>query len=250
MTYQHLSNNRITNIFLVLLVVMLMPACSNEDIVNANDPVVSCENQGGGTETCTAPASAPTSTNNAPTSFSVALTAVDEDSGARVITQAELLVNASDVDGDALTATGLVISSGMGTLVDNGNGTWSYTPAPNDDTGVNFTYRVTDGALQAVGTASMDILPVPEPVNITLSWVAPAQRSDNITPLLLSEIAGYRIYYGSAPGIYPNQVNINDGSVVQKTMNNMSPGTYYFVLTTIDMDGRESAFSSMVTKSI
>ena len=59
----------------------------------------------------------------------VTLAAIAEDSGARLITQAELLANATDVDGPALTAISLAISSGNGTLVDNGNGTWSYTPA-------------------------------------------------------------------------------------------------------------------------
>ena len=58
------------------------------------------------------------------------MAAIAEDSGARLITQAELLANASDVDGDPLTAINLAIASGNGTLVDNGNGTWSYTPAP------------------------------------------------------------------------------------------------------------------------
>ncbi|MDP3796761.1 MAG: cadherin-like domain-containing protein, partial [Polaromonas sp.] len=59
----------------------------------------------------------------------IALTAIAEDSGARVITQAELLANASDIEGDALTATGLAIASGNGSLVDNLDGTWTYTPA-------------------------------------------------------------------------------------------------------------------------
>ena len=43
------------------------------------------------------------------------LTAIAEDSGARTITQAELLANAADVEGDGLTATGLAISAGSGT---------------------------------------------------------------------------------------------------------------------------------------
>ena len=71
------------------------------------------------------------------------LAAIAEDSGARLITQAELLANASDVDGPSLTAINLAIASGNGTLVDNGNGTWSYTPAVNDDTSVTFSYTVT-----------------------------------------------------------------------------------------------------------
>ena len=57
------------------------------------------------------------------------LAAIAEDSGARLITQAQLLANATDVDGPSLTAINLAIASGNGTLVDNGNGTWSYTPA-------------------------------------------------------------------------------------------------------------------------
>ncbi len=40
----------------------------------------------------------------------------------------------------ALTATGLTISSGAGSLIDNGDGTWTYTPALNDDTSVSFSY--------------------------------------------------------------------------------------------------------------
>ena len=81
-----------------------------------------------------------TPVNDAPTTSPVTLTAIAEDSGARTITQAELLANAGDVEGDSLTATGLAISAGTGTLVDNGDGTWDYTPAANDDTSVSFSY--------------------------------------------------------------------------------------------------------------
>ena len=89
------------------------------------------------------------------------LAAIAEDSGARLITQAELLANATDVDGPSLTAISLAISSGNGTLVDNGNGTWSYTPALNDDTSVTFSYAVTDGIAAPVATsATLDITPV------------------------------------------------------------------------------------------
>ena len=102
----------------------------------------------------------------------VTLTAIAEDSGVRVITQAQLLVNASDVDGPALTATGLSIASGTGTLVDNGNGTWNYTPALNDDTAVSFSYTVSDGSLTAAGSASLDITPVNDaPVINNDVWV-------------------------------------------------------------------------------
>ena len=103
------------------------------------------------------------------------LASIAEDSGIRVITQAELLANASDVEGDTLTATGLVIASGNGALVDNGDGTWSYTPAANDDTDVSFSYEVTDGTDTVTGAATLDIGPVnnaPTTSPVTLTPIA------------------------------------------------------------------------------
>ncbi|MGN7808103.1 cadherin-like domain-containing protein, partial [Ensifer sp. 22521] len=100
------------------------------------------------------------SLNRAPTTTAITLTAIAEDSGARLITQAELLANAEDADGNSLTVTGLAIASGAGTLEDNLDGTWSYTPAANDATGVSFSYTVTDGSLAAIGSATLDIIPI------------------------------------------------------------------------------------------
>ena len=102
-----------------------------------------------------------TPVNDAPVvTGAVTLAAIAEDSGARLITQAELLANASDVDGPSLTATDLAIATGAGTLVDNDNGTWSYTPALNDDTSVSFSYTVTDGTRTVADSATLDITPV------------------------------------------------------------------------------------------
>ncbi len=116
-------------------------------------------------------ASAPTppvaNTNDAPTSKPVTLTAIKEDSGVRLITQTELLANATDVDGDVLTATGLVINSGNGTLINNGNGTWTYTPALNDNGNVSFSYTIADGNGGSVASsASLFIIPVYDPAII------------------------------------------------------------------------------------
>ncbi len=79
--------------------------------------------------------------------------------------------------------------------------------------------------------------------NLTISWTAPSARADG-TPLPLSEIAGYRIYFGTSRYNYGTTVAIDDGSMVQGTINNLNAGTtYYFVMTTIDTEGRESSFS-------
>ena len=113
--------------------------------------------------------------NDAPTTTPVALTAIAEDSGVRLITQAELLANATDVEGDAITATGLTVDSGNGTLNDNGDGTWSYTPDANDNTDVSFNYTITDGADSVAGTATLDITPfnnTPTTTQVTLASIA------------------------------------------------------------------------------
>src|SRR5206468_12988222 len=82
----------------------------------------------------------------------VTLVPIAEDSGARLITQAQLLANASDVDGPSLTASGLAIATGSGTLVDNGNGSWSYSPALNDDTHTSYLYSLSDRSLTPPGS--------------------------------------------------------------------------------------------------
>ena len=117
--------------------------------------------------------------NDAPTTSPVTLTSIAEDSGVRVITQAELLANAGDVDGDALTATSLTISAGLGTLVDNGDGTWNYTPVLNDDTSVSFSYTITDGTAPIAGSASLDITPVNDvPTTSAVTLTAISEDSD------------------------------------------------------------------------
>lgn len=98
--------------------------------------------------------------NDAPTAAPVTLTAIAEDSGARVITSAELLGGASDVDSASLSITAVSIATGNGALADHGDGTWTYTPAADDDGAVTFNYTVSDGALSATSTASLDITPV------------------------------------------------------------------------------------------
>jgi VCBS repeat-containing protein len=126
--------------------------------------------------------------NDAPTTTPVTLAPIAEDSGARLITQAELLANASDIDGPGLTATGLSINSGSGTLVDNGNGTWAYTPALNDDTSVSFGYTVTDGSLTAAGTANLDITPVNDAPTTTPVTLAPMAEDSGARIITQAEL--------------------------------------------------------------
>ena len=128
-----------------------------------------------------------TGTNDAPTTSAITLSPIAEDSGARIITSAELLANASDIDGDSLTVSGVTIASGSGTLVDNNNGTWTYTPAANDDTAVSFSYTISDSGAapnSVAGTATLDITPVndaPTTSAVTLAAIAEDSGARMIT---------------------------------------------------------------------
>ena len=61
----------------------------------------------------------------------------------------------------------------------------------------------------------------------------------------MAEIAGYRIYYGNSQGQYPNVIEISDAydNDLQLGEHELPTGTYYVVVTTVDVTGRESKFS-------
>jgi hypothetical protein len=83
---------------------------------------------------------------------------------------------------------------------------------------------------------------------LSLRWVAPVARADG-TPLSLADIDGFHIYYGNKPGNYPNRVKVTDVTAQRATLKNLASGTYYIVMTTYDVDGRESRRSGTVKKT-
>lgn len=83
--------------------------------------------------------------------------------------------------------------------------------------------------------------------SIDVEWVAPVAREDG-TPLQLSDIGGYRIYYGVNKGDYPNYVDIPDGTVQSITLRDLPAGTYYLAMSTYDVSGQESDLSPPVQK--
>lgn len=81
----------------------------------------------------------------------------------------------------------------------------------------------------------------------TVSYTPPTQNSDG-TPL--TDLAGYRIYYGTSPDSYTQVIEIDDPSVTVYVVDNLAPATYYFVSTAVNSSGIESEFSNVATKTI
>lgn len=98
--------------------------------------------------------------NDAPESDDVELQGTEDTS--ILITQEMLLANATDVDNtnDELSATGLRIDEQFGDLVDNQDGTWSFTPAENFNGDVPMEFEVNDGELTTTVSGNIDIAAV------------------------------------------------------------------------------------------
>ncbi|WP_336491808.1 Ig-like domain-containing protein, partial [Methylobacterium nigriterrae] len=86
-----------------------------------------------------------TGVNDAPVAAGPVALAPRPASGPWIVTAAELLAGASDIDGDALSITDVRIGSGGGRLVDLGEGRYRYEPAPIPGGPVVLAYTITDG---------------------------------------------------------------------------------------------------------
>ena len=84
---------------------------------------------------------------------------------ALTFTATELTTNDSDADGDALSITTITtLTTGEGTLTDNADGTYSYTPAATyadllitETATVSFDYTISDGELTDIGTVAITV---------------------------------------------------------------------------------------------
>ncbi len=81
----------------------------------------------------------------------------------------------------------------------------------------------------------------------TLSWTPPTQNMDG-SPL--TDLAGYKIYYGNESGNYHTSIQIDNPGITIYVVESLTPNIYYFVLTAIKRSGVESQFSNEVGKLV
>lgn len=153
---------------------------------------------------------------------------------------------ASDPDGDPLTFS--IRNQPMWASFDSSTGRISGTPTLGDiGTFASIEISVSDG--QARVSMSRFSVEVTQAAlgSATLSWSAPTTNTDG-TPL--SDLVAYRIYYGTTPNQWSNQVYIDNPSVTTYVVDNLTPNTYYFSATSINSMGVESEFSNMASKTV
>jgi hypothetical protein len=83
--------------------------------------------------------------------------------------------------------------------------------------------------------------------SVTLSWEAPTSNTDG-TPL--TNLSGYRIYYGFSPTDLSQTVEINGVGIQTYVLDDLPSGTWYFAVMALDSSGDESELSNIVEKTI
>ena len=154
--------------------------------------------------------------------------------------------SASDPDGNGVSFD--IANKPAWASFDRGTGTLEGTPEAADvGSYPNITISVTDG-LYAVALRSFSIAVVGSAVgSVMLSWDPPTQRDDG-TPL--TNLAGYKLHWGTALGHYPNLASIPNPGIAAYVVDQLTPGTYYLVATAYDSSGMESSYSNVVTETI
>jgi len=85
------------------------------------------------------------------------------------------------------------------------------------------------------------------PGSVTLSWTAPTETTDGAS---LTDLAGYRIYYGNEQDCFVNSETINNPGVVTHVVGNLSAGNWYFAVTAFVSSGNESGYSNIVSRAL
>jgi hypothetical protein len=153
---------------------------------------------------------------------------------------------AMDPDGDTLSFS--IQNRPMWANFDTTTGSLSGVADPGSEgTYANIRITVSDGSLSATLPEFSVTVTQVALGSATLSWTPPTQNEDGTT---LTDLAGYKIYYGDEPGNYQTTIQIDNPGVVTYVVENLTPDTYYFVATAFNAQGVESGFSGEATKVV
>ena len=95
--------------------------------------------------------------------------------------------------------------------------------------------------------ASLPVPVVSQPQSLTLTWTAPDENADG-TPLV--NLAGYKIRYGTASGSYTETITLSNAGLNRYVIDNLSSGTYYFVISAYNSSGTESPLTGEVSTTL
>lgn len=83
--------------------------------------------------------------------------------------------------------------------------------------------------------------------NVTLDWTPPTENTDGS---VLSDLAGYNVSYGTSPSSLTQHVKVSNAGVASLVIDNLTPGTWYFSVTSYNTSGVESPSSAVVSTKV
>lgn len=216
-----------------VLVSLALVGCGGGEGVTVN-PTSSTANEVGGTTTATATISGTPMT------------------GVTVGTQYSFTPTASDSDGGAMTFS--IQNAPSWATFNASTGQLSGSPKDTDvGTTSNIVIKVADGTATA-SLAAFNIVvtgttgtTTPTTGTATVFWVAPTQNSDGSA---LTDLAGFRIYFGTNSGSLTQVVQVTNAQATSYVVSGLTSGTWYFAVTSYGSDGTESARSAEASKTI
>jgi hypothetical protein len=182
-----------------------------------------------------------------------------------------------------ITAADVATISGQPASTVNIGGTYSFTPTASDTAGKPLTFSVqnqpawasfnsTTGQLSGApaasyaGTYSNIVITASDGVaqaslpafsiavnqvsngSATITWTPPLYNSDGSA---LTDLAGYRIYYGTASNSLNQSVQVANAGASNFTVTNLTDGTtWYFGVTSYNASGLESGMSNVASKAV
>lgn len=153
---------------------------------------------------------------------------------------------ASDADGDPLTFS--IANLPRWASFSTSTGRLQGTPTAADvGTYNNIVIRVSDGKTTASLPAFAVTVLAVATGSATLSWTPPTTNTDG-SPL--TNLAGYRVYWGPGAGNYTSSATLNNPGLTAYVVGNLAPGTYYFAVKAVNSAGTESQFSNVASKVI
>jgi hypothetical protein len=154
--------------------------------------------------------------------------------------------SASDANGDSLTFT---VSNLPGWATFNtSTGRISGTPtATQVGSYSNITISVSDGRANASLAAFSITVNEMGTGTATLSWIPPTSNTDGST---LTNLTGFQVLYGRSSSNLDQTVNLNNPSINTYVVENLSAGTWYFAVVSVNSSGTTSPLSNTRSKTI
>lgn len=154
---------------------------------------------------------------------------------------------ASDADGDALSWS--IAGKPADAMFSTATGELTWTPtATGTWSGIRITVTDSNNASVSLPAFSVTVSAAPATGSAFLSWSPPTQYADG-SALPAAELDAYRIYHGTNASRLSRVAEV-DGTAVSFTVRELAAGTHYFAVSTVSVNGLESALSAVGSKII